>query len=191
MNGDSIYNLFMDELDGETLESEEQALRLMNVAYRNILADRIWHVLKKSSNLTARTTSLAGITDLDQVLEVRAKTGSLSTDVTPLSKARFDQRFDTTFDYWWDMAGNALQPIGDTSSYTQYPWIVDYKYRPDDLTMDTAPVFHEVGHPAIAYEMILVYKESDENSDFYREIKAKKEDSMNKLIQWNEDLETY
>lgn len=191
MTGEDIYNLFKQELDGEEFDSDDDALRVMNIVYRKILADRDWHILKKYATLTTPTLSLAGITDLDKVLKVWAVGDGGSTDRTPLKKARFDQRFDESFDYWINYPSNALALIGDNNSYAGKDKVVDYKYKPADLAMDTEPIFPVVGQPAIAYEMILVYKEKDENPDFYTQIEKKRDVAVAQLIAWNESLEEY
>lgn len=189
--GQDIYDLFSQELDGETFDSDTDALRSMNIEYRDILADRDWHILKKSYTLPAGTTSLAGITDLDKILKIWAVIGSNPTDRIELKKANFDQRFDENFDYWIDLANNTINFIGDNNQYDDDDLIVDYKYKPDDLTLATSPVFPDVGYPAISYGMILTFKRKDADTDFYNQTKDKKDEAMNKLIQWNESLECY
>lgn len=186
--GQDIYDLFSQELDGETFDSDADALREMNISYRNILGDRDWYILLKSSTLTAGTYDLSTITDLDKVIRVWADIGDLSTDRIELRKANFDQRFDESFDYWIDYANNEIKLIGDTNEYADNDLIVDYKYKPADLALASEIVLPDIGYPAIAYDMILAFKEKDTDPDFYTQVENKKEKAMDKLIQWNEEL---
>lgn len=186
--GEDILGLFSQELDGESFDSDDDAKREMNISYRNILADRDWHILKKTATLAAGIVSLAGITDLDKVLSVWANMSADPTDVLKLKKANFDQRFDPNFDYWIDHANNEIKWIDSNAPYAVYSLFVDYKYKPDDLDDDTEIVFPDIGYPAIAYDMILAFKEKDTDPDFYDQIVRKKERAMNLLIDWNEQL---
>ncbi len=186
--GQDIYDLFQQELDGETFDSDADALREMNISYRNILSDRDWHILKKTATLTAGTTLLTGITDLDKVLKIWANVGTLPTDVLELKKANFDQRFDPNFDYWIDHVNNQIKWIDNNAPYAIYNLFVDYKYKPDDISLTSEIVLPDVGYPAIAYDMILSFKEKDADPDFYSQIGTKKEKSLDRLIQWNEEL---
>lgn len=189
--GQDIYDLFSQELDGETFDSDDDALRSMNVHYRTLLAARFWHILKKTATLSAGVTSLAGITDLDQVLTLWLNDGATVNDVTELKKARFDQRFDYNYDYYIDYANNQIKFIDPNNTFASYPIIVDYKYKPEDLELDSQIVFSDIAYPVISYDMILDYKEKDADPDFYNQIQVKREKAFNNLIDWDANLEEY
>ncbi|MDQ5987384.1 MAG: hypothetical protein CSYNP_03124 [Syntrophus sp. SKADARSKE-3] len=189
MTGEQINDLFMDKVDGDEFSSEEAALRSMNEKYRKLLGKKDWKFLKKTVTLPAGTTSLAGITDLDKVLKVRVQTGQASTDVIELEKAEWEDRFNTDKDYYIDIVNNTVNFIGDGNSYAQYPLIIDYKYKPVDLIMETAPVFNSDFHPILAYAMAKDFKTADENTDFYNEMSAKEEEIEEDMDNYYENLD--
>jgi len=194
MTPEEIYNLFQLELDGETFDSDEDAEQEMNIAWRNLLSDRNWVKLKKTQTLSAGETDLTTITDLDKVLKVWAVGDGGSTDRTPLIGGTFDDRFNLSFDYWIDHVNQTFNLIGDDNSYEEDELVVDYKYKPDDLALEDendVSVFPAFAHPIIAYDMILAYKEKDENPDFYQTIERKRERLFDRLVLWNEQLEDY
>lgn len=188
MIGEQINDLFMDKVDGDEFSSEEAALRSMNEKYRKLLSKKDWKFLNKTANLAAGVTSLAGITDLDKVLTVWAKVGPASTDVDKLEKSDWDDRFNTDKDYYIDIVNITVNFIGDNNSYAQYPLIIDYKCKPADLTMETAPVFYSDFHSILAYAMAKDFKTADENSDFYNEMSAKEEELENGMVDYYENL---
>jgi len=187
MTTQQIYDIFIRELDGEEFSSDDDALASANLAYRTILANRDWEFLNKNATLTAGTTSLAGITDLDRPLRVWAEVGA--TTKTLLNKAQYDERFDTQKDYYFDFANNTVNLIND--EYATNSLIVDYKYRPTALTLTTSPVFPEEYQPIIAYRMILDFKESDQDFEGYNEVTAKYNKLLGLLVDYNESLKSY
>ncbi|HPQ42935.1 MAG TPA: hypothetical protein PKZ42_01810 [Syntrophales bacterium] len=188
MIGEEIYNLAKQEMDGEEFESEEDALRAMNVAYRKILAERIWEILKKTTTLAAGTTSLAGIIALDFVIRLWATKGK-SNDEIELTKGNFGDRYDYNIDmdYWIDLANNQIG-FRYSDVWDEYDLITDYKYKPDALTMETEPVFPEDYHPRIAYEMVMAFKRGDESFDGYAEVERKNNELAELMTDWNEGL---
>jgi len=175
-----ILDLFSQDLDGESFDSDADALREINISYRNLLGERDWHILKKSYTLPAGTTLLSAITDLDKVLKVWENGNELK-------KTNFDNRFDTNYDYWIDHANGTINFINYTVWATDL--IIDYKYAPDDLAnMEDEIVFPDVAYPIISYDMILAFKEKDTDPDFYDKVEIKKEKALNNTINWNENL---
>lgn len=176
-----IYDLFSLELDGETFDSDQDALIEMNVAYRALIGERDWKILQKSYALPAGTTSLSGITDLDHVLRIW-------DNGYELKKATFEQRFDSDYDYWIDHANNQIVFIND--GYSSQDLTIDYVYKPADLEeMEDLIVLHDLAYPIISYDMILSFKEKDTDPDFYSQIQSKREKAMDKFINWNENLD--
>jgi len=176
-----IYDLFSLELDGETFDSETDALIEINVSYRDLINERDWNILKKSYTLPAGTTSLSVIADLDKVLAVWY-------DGYELKKANFNQRFDTDFDYWIDYANNTINFINE-GQFDNVDITVDYKYSPDDFEdLEDEIVFPDIAYPVISYDIILSYKEKDTDPDFYSQIERKREKAFNLLVNWNESL---
>ena len=188
MTGEQIYNTFKRELDGEEFASDEDALDAMNIAYRAILAERVWEFLKKSYTLPAGTYDLSAITDFDVVLAVWEIYGSNPTDKEKLEKASFDNRYSEGYDYWIDLINRTIEMLNQSVINSL---LVDYKYRPEDLTMETSPVFPSDYAPIIAYKMILDFKESDQDFDGYNEVSAKYARLKGLLVDYNEGLKTY
>lgn len=191
MDGEEIYNLAKQEMDGDEFDSDDDALRAMNVAYRKILAERIWEILKKSSTLGVGITSLAGIADLDFVIKLWATKGGANDEIE-LTKGNRDERFDyqKNMDFYVDLASNAIV-FRYPNDWNEYYIIVDYKYRPAALTLNTSPIFPEDYCPRIAYEMVLAYKRGDENFDGYSAVEAKNNELKELMTDWNESLKEH
>lgn len=179
---EEIYNLFKQELDGEEFESDEDAQRAMNVAYRKILAERDWEILRRTAALT--NPSLAAITDLDKVLDVWA--GGVE-----LKRANYRDRFkyDQEKDYYVDLANNQIGFI-HSGVWQDCILTIDYKYRPDDLDLSSTdePIFPDTYCPRIAYEMVLAYKRGDESFDGYREVERKNQELEDLMVDWDSSL---
>jgi len=178
---ETIYNIFKLELDGEEFDSDEDALIAANLAMREILGDRDWKFLLKTSTLAAGTLSLAGITDLDKVIDVWAYDSE-----EPLRKATFQQRFDTSFDYWIDLANNAIVLINE--EYQSTALVVDYKYKPADITDTVDPLTVSHLNALIAYRMGLNYFRKDQDTTIYNILEKKEDQVMELLIMHNESL---
>lgn len=191
MTGEAIYKIFQDELDGEEFESNEQALRAMNVAYREILAEREWEFLKKTSTLAAGVNSLTGITDFKKLLIVWATKGQTNDEIE-LVKGNWSERFDydIELDYVYDQANRSLS-FRYPEQWAAYQRIVDYIFKPDDLTMETEPVFDDEFCPRIAYKMVLSYKRGDEGFDGYREVTQKESELEAKMTDYDDSLNDY
>lgn len=178
---EEIYNIFKLELDGEEFDTDDDALLAANVEFRNVLDDRDWKFLMKTTTLTAGTLSLASITDLDKVTNIY-----VANRDEPLYKASFDQRFDPNYDYYIDVVNNSIVLIENT--YLSTPLVVEYKYAPVDLTDSNTPINQRRLIPIIAYRMGLTYYRKDQDTSIYTQLQDKLEDSMNKLIAYNESL---
>jgi len=178
---DDIYNIFKVELDGEEFDSDDDALIAANLALNEIFAERDWKFLLKTQTLPAGTLSLAGITDLGKVIDVWAE-GSEE----PLKKATFQQRFDSTFDYWIDVPNNTLVLIND--EYNNTNLVVDYKYKPDALTDSNTPITVDHLNALVAYRMGLQYFRKDQDTTIYNLLVDKEDSTMNLLIAYNESI---
>lgn len=176
-----IYNLFKIKTDGEEFDSEDDALLIANGAYRKLLAIRDWIFLKKTSSITITSTSYtySAITDL-------AKPLALWYGDYKLKKATFENRKDANYDYWIDYTSKKIMFINDYSGKTLD---LDYKYRPDDISVSVDPVVEEMG-PAIAFQMILDYYEKDQDNSVYQQASANLSTSISSLTDYNESLRT-
>lgn len=177
---DDIYNIFKLELDGDEFDSDDDALLSGNLAYREILNYKDWKFLKKTYTLAAGSFDLSVITDLDKVLDVW-----VAGRQEPLQKATFENRFDTSKDYWIDYANNLIVPINDLSSFQL---IIDYKYKPADLQFSTSPIKADLMKPLIAYQMGLNYFRKDQDLSIYTTLQDKSNRAFNLLIDYNESL---
>lgn len=189
MTGADIYALFKVHLDGEEFNSDTDALLAMNTAYRKILSERDWEFLKKSSAQPRGFSTLSTITDLSYVRGVWAVIGTQKNAKMPLSKTTYDNRFDENYDYYIDYASGTFNYIASSEPSTWLSYIIDYKYKPADLTMTTSPVWPEEYHALLAYEMIKAYKEADATFDFYKETSGRYEDMRSGLTLWNEEAQ--
>ena len=186
--GQDIYDLAVILMDGDEFSSDEDAEILLQVVDSKIRSERDWNILKTADTLTAGTTSLAGITDLDKELKIWANMSDDPTDVIELKKANFEDRFNPNKDYWIDLTANEINWIDPNTEYKEKNLFVDYKYAPDELTLETEIVFPDFMAWIYSYELVMNYKEADENSEFYNAHGAKYEILMNQAIDWNESL---
>jgi hypothetical protein len=173
---DDIYDIFKLELDGEEFDSDDDALLSGNLAYREILNNRDWKFLKKTYTLPAGSFDLSVI-PLDKVLDVWC-------NGVQLKKATFENRFDTSKDYWIDYANKRIVSINNLTSQL----IVDYKYRPADLDEETPAVEPDLMNPVIAYQMGLNYMRKDQDTTVYAVLQDKFNQGFNLLIDHNENL---
>jgi len=178
---ENIYDIFKVELDGEEFDSDDDALISANIALDEIFADRDWKFLLKTATLPAGTLSLASITDLGKVIDVWAE-GSEE----PLRKATFQQRFDSSYDYWIDVPNNTLVLINET--YINTNLVVDYKFKPDALTDSNTPITVDHLNALVAYRMGLQYFRKDQDTTIYNTLVEKEDTTMNLLIAYNESL---
>jgi hypothetical protein len=177
---EEIYNLAKRRLDGEEFDSDDDALDELNVLYREELSDRDWKFLIKTATLPAGTTDLTTITDLKRVLRV------FSSDGTELSKTSIDDRFNTEKDYYIDYANNELALIN--TDYSTEALTVDYIYSPDDLALDTEPVFPSDYHALLGYRLVIEYKDKDQDFEGYSQAERKYNNLKGLLIEYNESL---
>lgn len=180
MTFEDSYNIFKLDLDGEEFDSDDDAKLSGNVAYREILADRDWKFLKKYYVLPIGSFDISVITDLDKVLNVFIPGRS-----EPLKKATFENRFDTSKDYWIDLVNKLIVPINNLGT-TQL--LVDYKYKPADLDMNSVPVKDDLMCPVLAYKMELNYLRKDQDLTTYDTIQTNYNRVLNLLIAYNESL---
>jgi hypothetical protein len=175
MTFENSYDIFKMDLEGEEFDSDDDALLSGNIAYREILNDRDWKFLKKTYTLPGLDLSV--IPDLDKVLKVWC-------NGTELKKASFDNRFDTSKDYWVDYANKMIVPINcDISDL-----IVDYTFKPDDLESDTVPPKDDLICIMIAYKMELNYLRKDQDLATYQTIEDNYKRFLGLLINYNESL---
>lgn len=178
-NFEDSYNIFKIKMDGDEFDSDDEALVMGNVAFREVLNERDWKFLKKTYTLPINSLDLSPITDLDKVLTVWLNGNKLK-------KADFHQRFDPSFDYWIDHANNKIVPTSFTLNNQSL--IVDYKYRPDDLEADTPIIKADFICSLIADRMRLNYMDKDQDTENYSHAQADYESNLNKLIAYNESL---
>lgn len=178
---EDIYNIFKLEMDGEEFDSDDDAILAANIAMRDILDNRDWKMLIKSATLPVGTLSLASLTDLDKVINVWA-----SGDIEPLRRANYEQRFDTDFDYYIDLATNAIVLIN--TWYNTSALIVDYKYKPVDITSTNTPISETRLIPIIAYQMCLDYYDKDQDLSVYNNLEKKRDKAFDSFISYNENL---
>lgn len=171
---EDIYAIFQLETDGEEFDTEEDALTAANVAFREVLAERDWKFLDKSYTMPTGSLSLAGITDLDKVLDVWY-------DRVLLTKADRKERFDSDKDYYVDYANLLIVPVSSGSLVTS-EMIIDYKMKPVDITSSNTPIAKEALHAIIARKMIMTYYRKDQDLTVYREASIKYEEGLDLLI---------
>lgn len=177
---EEIYSIFKVNADGEEFDSDDDALIAANIEFRDILRDRDWKFLLKTSTLAAGTLSLAGITDLDRVIRVWS-------DGVELSKAEFDERYDEDKDYYIDQVNNTIVDIH--SRLTNLALTVDYKFKPAEITADSTEQITKFDlKPLIAYGMVLTFYSKDQDLSVYREAYSKREKAMDSLIDYNSSL---
>jgi hypothetical protein len=181
MTFEDIYSIFKLELDGEEFDTDDDAVLACNIAFREVLDDRDWKFLIKTVTLTAGTLSLASILDLDKVTNVY-----VADSIEPLKKATYENRFDTDYDYYIDLANNSIGLIN--SEYNNSDLIIDYKYYPADFTLVNTLTLNERLKPCIAYKMCLTYYRKDQDLSTYEKLENHYDSSMNQLIMHNENL---
>lgn len=192
MEWSKIYDYFLIKLDNDNFDGEDDdALKIANVAYRIILGEKPWNFLKTSANLLAGTNSLSGITNFDRLLRVWAVISSDPTDNVEMKKANFEERFNPQKDYWLDIPNNKIELIGNNNQYANSDKIVDYLYKPSDITASNSPKLPDFAAFLISLHMIKIFKQADQDYDFYSIHGAEYEELMNKLIDYNESLVDY
>ena len=181
---EDIYDIFKLEMDGEEFDTDDDAVLASNLAMRDILDDRDWRFLSKTTTLSAGTLSLASITDLDKVTNIY-----VANREVPLAKATLDQRYDSSYDYYIDIISNTVVLINNDLVNTDL--IIEYKYRPDDLTLTNNPLATQTQNrlkKVIAYAMTLTFYDKDQDLSVYTQLRTKYEDSLDRLIAYNESI---
>lgn len=179
MNLNDSYNIFKLDLDGEEFDSDDDAILSGNIAFREILNNRDWKFLKTAYTLAAGSFDFSVIANLDKILDVWC-------NGVKLKKATFDNRFDTSFDYWIDHVNKMIVPIN--SGLSGSPLIIDYKQKPDNLEMDSVPVKDDLICPLIAYKMELNYLNRDQDLTTYETTQANYKKFFDLLVDYNESL---
>lgn len=177
---EEIYNIFKLEMDGEEFDSDEDALLAANVEFKEILRERNWKFLLKTTTLPAGSLSFSSITDLSKVIKVW-------DDGYELRRASFEQRFDQEKDYWIDIPNKTLSAI-NTGILTR-PLTLDYKMKIEDITAEN-DLLSDVDalRPLIAYRMCLHFYRKDQDTTVYEKIQEKEISAHNSLISYNENL---
>ena len=175
---DDIYAIFQLETDGEEFDSDEDALIAANIAMREILMPRDWKFLEKSYTMPTGSLSLAGITGLDKVLRIWY-------NEIELEKGGRKDRYNDEKDYWVDTINNVIVPVGEGNTLTEQEMIMDYKYKPVDITATNTPITKEGLIPLIAWKMVMNYYRKDQDSSFYQICQDKYNEGMDILV--NED----
>lgn len=177
---EEIYNIFKMEMDGEEFDSDDDALLAANIEMKEILGERNWKFLLKTTTLPAGTLSYASIADLDKVIKVW-------DDGTELERATFERRFDTEKDYWIDVPNKTLAAIN--TGILSRPLTLDYKAKVDAITAenDILPDV-EFLRPLIAYRMCLHFYRKDQDTTVFELIRDKETSAHNALISYNENL---
>ena len=176
-NFEDSKKIFEINTDGEEFDSDDDALVAGLLAFRKILANRDWKFLKRSYTLSSGNYSLSSITDLDKVLDIWLNGNKLK-------KASFEQRFDTSYDYYIDLYNNAIVPINNITGEL----VVDYKCRPDDFTMTSPIMKPDLMCPLIAYQMKMDYLDKDQDLETYGNAETNYNIFLNLLITFNESL---
>ena len=177
---EEIYNIFKMEMDGEEFDTDEDALLAANIEFKEILRDRNWKFLLKTTTLAAGNLSYSGITDIDKVIKVW-------DDGVELERATFERRFDESKDYWNDIPNKTLVAIN--TGILSRPLTLDYKMKIEDIT-DTNDLLPDVDalRPLIAYRMCLHFYRKDQDTTVINKIEEKEAKANNSLISYNENL---
>lgn len=180
-----IYDMAQDLLDGDEFQSDEAALRAMNLAYFKILAERDWYFLEKSYAMSLSDLSLALITDMMEVLRVWYvdANGKVSHQ---LMRAPYSDRFNTEYDYYIDTNTNMLVLINTLNTGSL---LIDYKYSPlalafEDVTdvSTVTPVIPRTYRGLLAYALVKAFKKGDEADEMYKENLVDEELLYNAMI---------
>jgi hypothetical protein len=177
MNTEELYNYFQDLTDGEEFLSTEAALRTLNDGYNQLLAERDWIFLRKGATLPVvnKEVDLSLIEDFGS-LRFLYRPG----ETEPLRKANWDQRFNTEYDYYHDVASKKLVFINEAPTSA----IVDYKYKPAALEFEdeSMPVFEKDFHPLVSLFAVKNFKKLDETQDFYMESEVDRRNMLYNMI---------
>lgn len=154
MTGQNIIDDFDKWTDDMSELSATQKLALANSKYRDVLNDRDWEFLRQVASVTIASGEIAVPADFRNFAEnnnVGHRFGFWIGDSYYPIVNMMDRRTHTAFSYY-DQANSkivlaeGLSLNGQTASF-------DYFYRPDDLAVDTSPVFNSNYHKVLSYLM--------------------------------------
>lgn len=177
MNTEELYNYFQDLTDGEEFLSNEAALRTLNDGYYQVLAERDWIFLRKGVEVPVLNNEV----DLSQITDFGSLRGAYAKgSPEELTRANWDDRFNSENDYYLDAAENKIVFISSAPKEV----IIDYLYRPEPLEFeeDSFPVFHPDFHPLIALFAVKNFKKLDETQDFYMESEVDRRNLLYSMI---------
>jgi|14_taG_2_1085336.scaffolds.fasta_scaffold02038_4 hypothetical protein len=197
MTGAEIITQFQFLVDDDNT-SEAQALILLNIAYKRLLASREWNFLNKgisSDTVASGTSAYALPSDFLSPMKITLQNSANLSDYYEMSPVPWRRRLEyaSSDNYFY------IDPVNSNYVFTKSPpasrvgWAVffDYLYEPSDIASGTSPIFNSAFHPIIAYEMArhFWYNEQDEKSRmFNNEMNAEYVLMLNQMQQWDERI---
>lgn len=208
-NGEDLIELFEAVTDQTTELSDQEELDLLNRIYREVLEFKAWEFLKKPFEGVCDGTGSVDLPDDFGYIFDNYQTTDLSysedypkrvlvyingPDVTPVPYRIVNFSDRRTYRNqqnicWVDLVENTLTFAIDPGTGISFEY--DYIFVPDDLALDTYPVFPSRFHPLISFGMA----SDDAMMQMYEKIRsyapenqAKMQTLMSNMAYWNDQF---
>ncbi len=208
MIGQEIITRFELYVDDMSELSTAEELALVNKIYHKVCDDRDWEILKKEASGTVdSTTTITLPTDFSHIIEnfnytdnsisreMNAKPVVVFVDGSPYQVVNWSDRkqYDNTNNVCYVDVRNdqVVFPVAQSSSAT---YSFDYKAVPDDLTLETEPVFPERFQHAIFHGMCvedMVIQLFDKARSYAAENQSLYTGYLRDMAMWNAKLQQY